>query len=207
MNRIITTILIFLFYSMIHSLFAGTRVKRWFRKKFPEYYGLYRITFNILQTTLFIILWYFVPKPSEMLWQMEGVGEYLFRLVQLLAVGGILLTLRDFNTQEFLGIAQMKRYLTGEKSAVTDERYRLNTSGMYAVSRHPLYLFSIMIFLLEPAMTIFKFLILLWLILYFYIGSIFEERRLLTEFGSRYADYKNHVSRIVPVKWIYKQIF
>ncbi len=207
MNRIITIILIFLFYSILHSLFAGTRIKGWFRKKFPEYFGLYRITFNILQTTLFIISWYFVPKPSEMLWQIEGVGEYLFRLVQLLAVGGILLTLRDFNTLEFLGIAQVKRYLTGEKTAVTDERYSLNTSGMYAVSRHPLYLFSIMIFLLEPAMTLYKFLILLWLILYFYIGSIFEERRLLTEFGSRYADYKNHISRIVPVKWIYKQIF
>ncbi|MGD9899226.1 MAG: isoprenylcysteine carboxylmethyltransferase family protein [Calditrichaceae bacterium] len=206
MNQVITIIIIFLLYSIIHSFFAGTWIKRWFKKQYPEYFGLYRVTFNILQTTLFFVLWYLVPKPSEMFWQVEGVGGFLFRLVQLLAVGGILLTLRDFNTMEFLGIAQVTRYLTGDKTAETDERYRLNTGGMYAVSRHPLYLFSIIIILFEPSMTTYKFLILNWLILYFYIGSIFEEHRLLAEFGGRYADYRKNVSRIVPVKWILRRL-
>jgi protein-S-isoprenylcysteine O-methyltransferase Ste14 len=37
--------------------------------------------------------------------------------------------------------------------------------------------------------------------LYFYFGSVFEERRLLAEFGEAYQDYQRRVPRFIPVRF------
>jgi protein-S-isoprenylcysteine O-methyltransferase Ste14 len=34
--------------------------------------------------------------------------------------------------------------------------------------------------------------------LYLYVGSLFEERRLLAEFGQAYEDYQRRVPRLMP---------
>jgi protein-S-isoprenylcysteine O-methyltransferase Ste14 len=65
-----------------------------------------------------------------------------------------------------------------------------------------LYLFTITLFLFEPVMTLFKLLFVIWLIIYFYIGSFYEERRLTSELGERYISYQKNVSRIFPAKWL-----
>jgi protein-S-isoprenylcysteine O-methyltransferase Ste14 len=36
------------------------------------------------------------------------------------------------------------------------------------------------------------------LTLYIYIGSIFEERRLIAEFGEAYREYQRSVPRLIP---------
>ncbi len=36
------------------------------------------------------------------------------------------------------------------------------------------------------------------IILYFYVGSLHEERRLLAEFGDAYRDYYQQVPRLIP---------
>ncbi|NJN97397.1 MAG: hypothetical protein HC875_26600 [Anaerolineales bacterium] len=38
----------------------------------------------------------------------------------------------------------------------------------------------------------------LLLTLYFYVGTFFEERRLLMEFGSAYRAYQQRVPRLIP---------
>ena len=62
----------------------------------------------------------------------------------------------------------------------------------------------ILLFLFEPVMTVFKFLLSSWIVIYFYVGSIFEERRLIHEFGQSYKSYQQNVSRIIPFKWLLK---
>jgi protein-S-isoprenylcysteine O-methyltransferase Ste14 len=37
-------------------------------------------------------------------------------------------------------------------------------------------------------------------IVYFYTGSIYEERKLIEIFGDEYIEYQKRVSRILPVK-------
>ena len=36
---------------------------------------------------------------------------------------------------------------------------------------------------------------------YFLIGAIFEEQKLLAEFGEEYMDYRRRVSMFFPIKW------
>jgi protein-S-isoprenylcysteine O-methyltransferase Ste14 len=37
---------------------------------------------------------------------------------------------------------------------------------------------------------------------YFWIGSIFEERKLVREFGDAYRDYQHRVPRLLPRWWL-----
>jgi protein-S-isoprenylcysteine O-methyltransferase Ste14 len=39
-------------------------------------------------------------------------------------------------------------------------------------------------------------------VVYFYIGSVYEERKLIKIFGNDYLEYQKMVSRIFPVKLI-----
>lgn len=197
-------IILFLFgvYALQHSLFSTLTAKNWVRLRFPHFFSFYRIVFNLLQIILFVLLWIFIPKPNDILWKWHGWLLVLARTGQLLAIAGLLAAIFQFNKSEFLGLAQVLRYFKNHQTAVRDENYQLSVRGPYAVSRHPIYLFTVLIVLFEPTMTLFKLLLLIWLAGYFYMGSFFEERRLVREFGAVYITYQKDVSRIIPFKWL-----
>lgn len=193
---------LFCIYSLIHSLMASLAFKDWVKQKYPKYFSFYRLIYNIVQSLFFVFIWVILPKPSQNLWQVEGWVEILFRTGQALSIIGLISAMLFFNKSEFLGLAQIRRYFKYHQPAHSDEIYQLSMNGPYAISRHPIYLFTILLFLLEPSMTLFKFLLLIWLIVYFHIGSFFEERRLINEFGPIYISYQKEVSRILPFNWI-----
>jgi protein-S-isoprenylcysteine O-methyltransferase Ste14 len=201
-KNIIVIIIVFAGYSILHSLFSGLRIKAFFRKYFPNYFSFYRITFNVIQFFLFVLLWIVIPKPSDIIYRVDGVIEWLFRALQILSLVGLGLALMEFKKSEFLGLSQIRRFFKDHNAERSDERYELAISGPYAICRHPLYLFTITLFLFEPVMTLFKLLFVIWLIIYFYIGSFYEERRLTSELGERYISYQKNVSRIFPAKWL-----
>jgi len=39
-------------------------------------------------------------------------------------------------------------------------------------------------------------------ILYFFVGSILEERKLLLQYGEKYQEYQKKVSMFFPYKWL-----
>jgi methanethiol S-methyltransferase len=54
-------------------------------------------------------------------------------------------------------------------------------------------------FWLTPSMTTNLLTTFILFSLYFYIGSIVGERRLLAEFGDAYQDYHRRVPRFIPI--------
>jgi protein-S-isoprenylcysteine O-methyltransferase Ste14 len=42
--------------------------------------------------------------------------------------------------------------------------------------------------------------------LYFIVGALLEERRLISIFGEEYRKYQQEVSMFIPVKWILKKL-
>jgi len=84
------------------------------------------------------------------------------------------------------------------KDASSSSSNRLVTGGCYRVVRHPLYLFSILFLLFNPVITT------RWLILsalssvYFIVGALIEERRLLAEHGEAYQIYQLTVPFMIP---------
>lgn len=204
MNEIVQILLLFTLFSIIHSVLAANNVKKFFRNKFPGKFAYYRLFYTASQIILFLIIWINLPRISTTLWRLDGALYYVFRFIQITGIFAVVWSVRDFSTSEFLGLAQVKRFRKNNDVPSMDENYQLNTGGMYAVTRHPLYLFTLIIIAFEPYMTLFKLLLLLWLAVYFYIGSKFEENRLIKMHGKNYLDYKKNVSSFIPVKYFSK---
>jgi len=207
----------FLIFSVVHSLFSSFWLKKKLMSMFPGLAPLYRLIFNVAQTLSFFILLALIPKPMQLIWQLEGIWFLLLRFIQFSMLFLLIGSFRQFNTGEFLGLSLARKWLKARKekselliNETGDETYQLNESGFYRVVRHPVYLFTIVLFLADPVMRLFQLCLVFWLILYFYTGSVFEERRLLQIHGNHYRNYQKQVSRLLPVKWVLetvKQIF
>jgi protein-S-isoprenylcysteine O-methyltransferase Ste14 len=72
------------------------------------------------------------------------------------------------------------------------------TSGLYRWVRHPLYTLGLAFLWLTPVMTTSLLAFNVGMSVYAVIGSIFEERRLLAEFGTAYLEYRRRVPRLLP---------
>jgi hypothetical protein len=71
-------------------------------------------------------------------------------------------------------------------------------TGPYRWVRHPLYLSMILMIWSCPNLTIDRLLFNVLWTLWIVIGSIFEERDLIAEFGDRYREYQKQVPMLIP---------
>ena len=72
------------------------------------------------------------------------------------------------------------------------------TGGLHRYVRHPLYSTSLVFLYLISPMTVNRLALVASFNVYFFIGSIFEEGKLVREFGQAYQIYQRRVPRLVP---------
>ena len=75
----------------------------------------------------------------------------------------------------------------------------LITSGVHKYVRHPLYTFSLLVLITNLSPTITEAYLSVCVILYFWIGSYFEEKKLIHRFGEEYSEYKKGTGRFFPI--------
>jgi protein-S-isoprenylcysteine O-methyltransferase Ste14 len=116
---------------------------------------------------------------------------------QALSVLFLFVAVLQTDLLSFAGLRQLiEDYSPG---ALREEKPgNLVTSGLYRSVRHPLYTFSLLILWLSPSMSINSFIVYLSLTIYILIGIIFEERKLLREFGKAYEEYKSNTPMLFP---------
>jgi protein-S-isoprenylcysteine O-methyltransferase Ste14 len=71
-------------------------------------------------------------------------------------------------------------------------------AGLHSWVRHPLYFLGLVLIWLTPQMTINRLVLFAALSLYLYVGTFFEEGRLVAEFGDSYRAYQSQVPRLIP---------
>jgi protein-S-isoprenylcysteine O-methyltransferase Ste14 len=183
-------------YAALHSLLAGFTVKNWARRVLgPGVERWYRLGYNIIAViTLLPLLSLLAWLPTVTLYIIPTPWRWLMLVGQLVALVGLTATLLQTGLFHFLGLAQV----IAERPA---EGGTLSVRGFYGWMRHPLYFFSLLLLWLTPVMTTNLLTTYLLFTLYFYIGSFFEERRLLAEFGSVYRAYQRAVPRLIPMRF------
>jgi protein-S-isoprenylcysteine O-methyltransferase Ste14 len=72
------------------------------------------------------------------------------------------------------------------------------TGGLYRWVRHPLYTAGLAFIWLTPIMTSNLLALNIGLTLYLILGAIYEERKLVREFGERYTRYQERVPMLIP---------
>jgi len=181
-------------YGALHSWLASASAKRLARRVFGTAADrFYRLAYNIVgAVTLLPLLAFVAWQPGRVLYRVPPPFIWLFLAGQAAAAAIVVLGLLQTDPWHFLGARQLFEPAAGPS--------HLTTSGLYRYVRHPLYSAGFVFLWLTPVMTTTLFALYLGLSLYLYIGSLFEERRLLAEFGSAYQAYQHSVPRLVPLR-------
>jgi protein-S-isoprenylcysteine O-methyltransferase Ste14 len=199
-NVAITIALISVF-CISHSILASNKVKKVFQNRFGHLIAFYRIGYNILSVVTFMIIYKMLPAIDVIIYDLPAPYDLIILTLQLSSLLGFVWSAKYFSAGEFIGWSQLKRFRNGNyNQADLDEKSELRIEGPYKYSRHPIYFFSIMFLLMRPVMGITYFIIVVIFVAYFYIGSVFEEKRLIEKFGAAYINYQKSVPRIIPIK-------
>jgi protein-S-isoprenylcysteine O-methyltransferase Ste14 len=179
-------------YGALHSWLASLQAKRLARRRFgPSADRFYRLAFNVVGViTLLPLLAFVAWQPGRHLYGVSPPFTWLFLAGQAAALAVIALGLFQTDAWHFLGVRQLLEPAGGPPA--------LTTGGLYGYVRHPLYTAGFVFLWLTPVMTSTLLALYLGLSLYLYLGSVFEERRLLLEFGAPYQAYQGNVPRLVP---------
>lgn len=183
-------------YGALHSLMASHGAKHAVRRMFGAGAGRwYRLIFNFLGGLLFIpVLAVVALDPGMIIYRLDPPWLVMTVLIQVLALIVLGIGLIQTDAMHFLGLRQLWQ-------PDLDEAPRLVVSGLYRWVRHPLYTAGLAFIWFTPVMTTSVLALDLGLTAYILIGSEFEERRLLSEFGQAYADYRRRVPRLIPRPW------
>ncbi len=199
--EIAVTVALVSLFCISHSILASKKIKKAFQYRFGKLIAFYRIGHNILSVLTLVIIYKMLPEIDITLYDLPNPYDLMIVFCQLLSIIGFIWSAKYFNVGEFIGWSQIKRYKAGQYDVNDrDESSTLRIEGPYKYSTHPVYFFSIMFLIMRPVMTLTYFLIVVIFIVYFYIGSVFEERRLVEKFGEAYIEYQKAVPRIIPAK-------
>lgn len=196
MQKLIYPSLVFLamaVWGVLHSWLASFSTKRLARKLFgagiDRYYRLIFVVSAVL--TLMPILAMVALLPSRTLWDIPTPWVFMTVGLQFLALVALVATTLQTDVMAFAGVRQALQ-------PGVEHENELVVTGLYRTVRHPLYLFSIILFWLFPHMTDLTFAFFLAGMLYFLIGTIPEERKLLQTFGEEYRQYRREVPWLIP---------
>lgn len=188
-------------FAVFHSLTVSEGyerlARRWMGSRAFE--GYHRLLFTAYSVCAFLVLVFYLRSlPDSPLYRLEGAGRLLLHAVQLCGVAFLFWT--PWDIREFIGIRQWKRHRRGE-TAEPGRNDRLFAHKAYGIVRHPLYLGISVILAFHPVQSRNSFVSTVVIVLYFYVGTFFEERRMVRKFGEEYRDYQKRVPRLLPLRW------
>jgi protein-S-isoprenylcysteine O-methyltransferase Ste14 len=198
---IVIIILLFTIFAFSHTWLASLKIKRALVEKLGIKIAFYRLFYNISSIVFFLSFYAIAPKPDVIVYDLRFPFDIITFALQVLSLVGLIWATRPINLKEFVGTAQIERYMRGEyKVNELDEKQTLKIEGAFKFVRHPIYFFSILFLGFRPTMSLFYLVIFVCIVIYFYIGSIYEERKLVELFSDEYREYQKRVPRLFPFK-------
>jgi protein-S-isoprenylcysteine O-methyltransferase Ste14 len=188
-----------LLFGLVHSVFASftfkDRVRNWLGER--GYYGFFRLFYNILAVVTFApVLAVVAIKPGKDVYNLGESWQLPMAVIRAVGMTGLVLSLTQIDFLRFIGVRQVWAYFRGNRLPLPEEP--LQTGGVFALVRHPLYLFSLMLIWSSTRITASALGFNVAATIYFVVGSIFEERKLAAEFGQQYRDYRARVPWLIP---------
>lgn len=199
MQEFLSVLGLMLAYGVFHSILAANGFKlvmlRIMGKRF--YQGFYRLIFNGIAVVTFLPVFFYIAFNSgPTVWRINGFWVYLLYGLQLLGITGLAISLLQIDGERFLGMRQLEAWLNNKPLPLPPEP--LTTDGVYALVRHPLYLFSLMLIWPVATMTSAYLGFAVGATAYFALGSLLEEQKLRQYFGDAYAAYQQRVPWLIP---------
>ena len=176
-------------WGVVHSFLASHFVKGMISLKAGGA-DFYRLAYNIFAVVSFSpILYLMRTLPDQAVYQVPSPWNLVMFGGQLFAMLLLLIAFLQTDSLSFVGLRQL---FEKEKSG------DLVTRGLYRIVRHPLYTFSLLFIWLTPSVSQNSLTVYIGATLYVLIGTYFEERKLLRDFGETYASYKRKTPMLIP---------
>jgi protein-S-isoprenylcysteine O-methyltransferase Ste14 len=201
MIRYVVLVLLWGVWCFLHSFMIAPAVIGFVRERSEKTYRYYRIIYNTTAlATLIPVLVYAFSIRGPLLFRWEGPLRIIQGLLVIFALVLFIGGARRYDLTRFIGIRQVREDHEDSACAVLTEDCRLDTGGILSMVRHPWYAGGILI-VWAGNLDVTAILTNLMITAYFLIGASLEERKLLTEFGEDYIDYRRRVSMFFPFKW------
>jgi protein-S-isoprenylcysteine O-methyltransferase Ste14 len=188
----ITAVFSLVAFAFIHSLTASLPFKRLvMRVAGPRAEKLYLPAYSLTAVLTILPLAYLLYKnPGRVLYKIPSPWRWLMVGGQLIA--GILAPIAFLSAPHRFKVCSQ---LSGPQASEADS---LKIRGIYRWVRDPFLLSGLVMIWLTPFMTVNLLVIYLLTTVYFYLGSLHWETRLVAQFGDEYREYQKRVHRIIP---------
>ncbi len=186
--------LMWLSFGVLHSIMARAGVKTFLQPYIGTYYRLF---YNLFALAHFLLI-----AAMAKLWLATGAHHFqpsawLETLMLAMQLSGGLIfavALFHYDLGLFSGLRQIR-----EGVANSDSQEPLSISGLHRYVRHPLYTGAHLL-LWGGVNDELSLANAMWGSLYLFVGSYFEERALVREYGDTYSHYQQRVPAVVPWK-------
>lgn len=175
-------------YAILHSVLASERSKSAVAARWPALTRHYRLGYNVLALLLLLPLLAAVwLQPGPVWWSLAGTPRVVVDALSLLVLVLLLVAGPGYDLRHFLGLTP--------GSAPTGAKLRI--SPWHRHVRHPWYT-AALVLIWGRDMSSAWLISALCISAYFVVGSRFEERKLVTEFGEAYRRYQARVPALLP---------
>lgn len=179
------------FHSLLISQSVTSRVKKRLGKRFA-FYRIFYILFSLV-TLIPVVFVHFSSEPRLLFswsgpWRAAQLFLFLYSAV-LFGSGSLVYDLRGF-----LGIRQIEEYRSDRFSGQAP----FTTAGILGYVRHPWYSGGIAFLWAFGHITDVSLVAKGVLTAYMVIGTVLEERKLLSEIGEPYRKYQRRVPMLLP---------
>jgi protein-S-isoprenylcysteine O-methyltransferase Ste14 len=185
-------------YGLVHSLLASRKAKE-FAEVFMGNPGFrwYRLSYNIFAfISLLPVFALAVTLPDSLIYTVTFPWDIPLLLLQIIGACFSFAASMQTGLGTLSGITQLTR------NASTAGKERLVTDGFYRYVRHPIYTGAILFLWTSPQLTWNALALKAAFTLYFIIGGMVEETKLVAEFGDEYRAYRMKTPMLIP--WLRK---
>jgi protein-S-isoprenylcysteine O-methyltransferase Ste14 len=180
-----------LLFSLFHSVFASEKCKRFIESVMKKKYKYYRILYSLFAfISLSAIVVYHLSINTIILWNVQAV-EVIISIAGIITGGFVMIF---FAKKFFFELSGADVFMETKRSET------LIKESLYNYVRHPLYTATLLliwsIFFLHPSLN--NLISGLCITIYTIIGIHFEEKKLISNFGESYIQYRSETPMLIP---------
>lgn len=193
-NGVLIDACLSILFFLQHSILVRKGFRRRLVRILPQIYhhAFYGLT-SCVTLLLVLILW---QKSPTVIVRTDGVVYWILRGSFFLPIIGFFWGVRSLGSFDVLGIEPLRRDTANRPG----EPQQIMIKGPYRWTRHPLYLFLIVLIWLSPVLTLDRLLFNILWTFWIVIATFLEDRDLHREFGSQYREYSAKVPMLFPYR-------
>jgi protein-S-isoprenylcysteine O-methyltransferase Ste14 len=198
--KMVMLAVLWIIWCALHSGMISVTATGYLKRCLGTRFRTYRLVFNLVaMVTVIPVIVYEQQLRGPVLFRWEGF-MILFQVILL--ISAILLFVAGARHYDLLQLSGLRQIKTGSSHNALTETGKLDTTGILDITRHPWYLGGILIVWTRD-IDISALVTNIILTLYFIVGTVLEERKLLIEYGDDYRRYQEKVSMLIPIKWLF----